>query len=200
MSPTQIKSKLLKLIEKETSLKDKGRIILKANSLVDQTIIKALYRASIAGVKIDLIIRGICCLKPNVKGVSENIRVHSIVGKYLEHPRIYWFKNDSTKAYIASADLMPRNLDRRIELMIPIKDERIRDKLYQILTIQLLDNTHRYQLKSSGDYVRAKPKEGEKIVNSQELYERYVTQASRLSKKSPKDFTKITKKILKDGK
>ncbi len=81
---------------------------MKANSLVDQTIIKALYRASIAGVKIDLIIRGICCLKPNVKGVSEHLRVHSIVGKYLEHPRIYWFKNDSTKAYIASADLMPK--------------------------------------------------------------------------------------------
>ncbi|NPA28340.1 MAG: RNA degradosome polyphosphate kinase [Epsilonproteobacteria bacterium] len=198
MSPTQIKPKLLKLIEKEASLKEEGRIILKANSLVDQTIIKALYKASMAGVKIDLIIRGICCLRPQVKGVSENINVHSIIGKYLEHARIYWFKNDTTKAYISSADLMPRNLDRRIELMAPIEDEKLKEKLYQILKIQLLDNTHRYILQSNGEYIRVTPKEGEKVINSQEAYERYVTQLSKLSQKSSKHFSKFAKKILKD--
>ncbi len=114
MSPTQIKPKLLRLIEKESSYSKEGHIILKANSLVDQDIIKELYKASQAGCRVDLIIRGICCLKPGIEGVSENITVHSIIGKYLEHPRIYYFKHAKTTCYIASADLMPRNLVRHV--------------------------------------------------------------------------------------
>jgi polyphosphate kinase len=198
MSPTQIKPKLLKMIERESLFGREGRIILKANSLVDQTIIRALYKASIAGVKIDLIIRGICCLKPKIKSVSENIRVHSIVGKYLEHPRIYWFKNDKVKAYISSADLMPRNLDRRIELMIPIEDEKLKDKLYQILKIQILDNTHRYELQNNGEYLKITPKGGEKIINAQEAYEKYVSQIAKLSQKSSSKHIKLARKVLKE--
>ncbi len=104
------------MIEREASFKGDGMIILKANSLVDSDIIQALYRASIAGCKIELIIRGVCTLKPAVEGISDNISVHSIIGKYLEHPRIYYFKHDENEFYISSADLMPRNLIRRIEI------------------------------------------------------------------------------------
>ncbi len=198
MSPTQIKPKLLKLIEKEASLGEKGYMILKANSLVDSTIIKALYKASMAGCKIDLIIRGICCLRPGVKGVSENIKVHSIVGKYLEHPRIYWFKHSKINSFISSADLMPRNLDRRIELMTPIENERISHRLENILKIQLSDNTHRYVLQENGEYIRVTPKEGEEIIDSQEIFEKYVTKIAKLSKQSSKHINKLAKKMLKD--
>jgi len=200
MSPMQIKPKLLRAIEKEASYGKDGFIILKANSLVDQAIIKALYKASQAGVRIELIIRGICCLRPNIKGVSENIRVSSIVGKYLEHPRIYYFKHSKIQTYISSADLMPRNLDRRIELMVPIENKKISDRLLQILKVQLSDNTHRYVLQSDGSYIRVKPKEGEEPIDSQELMERYVTKLAKLTtKSSSKHISKLAKRLLKDS-
>lgn len=201
MSPTQIKPKLLRLIEKEASFGKEGYIILKANALVDQAIIKALYRASMNGCKIDLIIRGICCLKPGIEGVSENIRVHSIVGKYLEHPRLYWFKNAKVRAFIASADLMPRNLDRRIELMTPIEQPKLAARIEQIVKLQLADNTHRYVLQSDTSYKRVTPKESEEALNSQEYMERYVNKINKLAtKSSSKHITKLAKKMLKDTK
>jgi polyphosphate kinase len=123
MSPAQIKPKILSLIHNETRKGTDGQIIAKVNSLVDEDVIRALYKASQAGVKIDLIVRGICCLKTGIEGVSENIRVISILGKYLEHPRVFYFKNDAAQVYISSADWMPRNLVRRIELLTAIKDE-----------------------------------------------------------------------------
>ncbi len=198
MSPTQIKPKLLRLIEKEASYGKEGRIILKANSLVDQSVIKALYKASMAGCKVDLIIRGICCLRPGVEKISENITVSSIVGKYLEHARIYYFKHAKIQTYISSADLMPRNLDRRIELMIPIEDKSISDRLYQILTMQLADNLHRYILQSDGEYIKAAAEK--EAVNSQELFEKYVSKLSRASKKSAKkNIAKLARKMLKES-
>ncbi len=199
MSPTQIKPKLLRLIEKEASYGKDGHIILKANALVDQDIIKAIYKASSKGCKIDLIIRGICCLRAGISGLSENITVHSIVGKYLEHPRLYWFKHNKVKAFIASADLMPRNLDRRIELMIPIESDKLSSRVEQILKLQLADNQHRYILDSGYNYKKVTPKEQEEIVNSQEILEKYVIKAGKLSvKKRPKHISKLAKKILKD--
>jgi len=198
MSPTQIKPKLLRLIEKESEYKSSGHIILKANALVDQDIIKALYKASIKGCKIDLIIRGICCLRCDIEGVSDNIRVHSIVGKYLEHPRIYWFKHNKVKAYISSADLMPRNLDRRIELMVPIESNKLSSKIEQILKVQLADNTHRYILTNGYEYKRVTPRDGEDIINSQELLEKYVIKAGKLSaSRKAKHIRKLAKKMLK---
>ena len=146
IAPTQIKTELLHLIDNERQKGEQGRIIMKANAFVDVDIIRALYKASQAGVKIDLIVRGVCCLRPGVKGVSENIRVISIVGKYLEHARIYYFKNAPTPIYFASADIMPRNLERRIEILTPAVSEKIAHKLLEIVTLQLKDNLHAHEL------------------------------------------------------
>ena len=170
MSPMEIRPKLIKLIEVESKYGKDGHIILKSNSLVDPDIIQALYKASQNGTKIDLIIRGICCLRPQVKNVSETISVHSIIGKYLEHPRIYYFKNDTSKCYISSADLMPRNLIRRVELMTPIDEPKFAEKIEQILKLQLMDNQLRWRLKASGEYKRVTSKR--KRINSQDMLER----------------------------
>ena len=150
MAPTQIKPKLLELIKQETQHGTEGKITLKANALIDPDIIQALYEASQAGVCISLLIRGICTLVPQVKGMSENIRVFSLVGKYLEHARIYHFKH-SPDVFFSSADLMPRNLDRRIELLVAIKKENAK-KLTDILEYQLRD-TSLYELHSNGEYI-----------------------------------------------
>ncbi len=198
MSPTQIKPKLLKLIEKEGKQEDKGHIILKANSLVDTDIIKALYKASQAGCKIDLIIRGICCLKPGIRGVSENITVSSIIGKYLEHPRIYYFKHDKVKCYISSADLMPRNLVRRIELMTPILEENLKQKIEQILMLQLADNTLRWELQEDGNYTKV-PHLG-KSVNNHTVLEQYINKIHDKTKKETPDYvSRLANRILKES-
>jgi polyphosphate kinase len=198
LAPNHIKPKLLKMIEHEASFKDAGHIILKANSLVDANIIQALYKASIAGCKIDLIIRGICTLKPGVKGVSENISVYSIIGKYLEHPRIYYFKHDENECYISSADLMPRNLIRRIEILTPITEPTLVLKIKQILSLQLQDNQLRWKLKSSGEYKRVKPKDNQ-IINNHMILEKYITKMHEKSKKSTPEYVeKLAKKVLKD--
>jgi polyphosphate kinase len=199
MSPAQIKPKLLKLIEKEAKHGSEGHIILKANSLVDPTIIRALYRASQAGVTIELIIRGICSLRPGVPGVSETITVASIIGKYLEHPRIYWFKHAET-TYISSADLMTRNLDRRIELMTPIHDQRFNERILSILHLQLADNQLRWQLNPDGSYTHILPEEGSQIINSQELLEKYVSKIHDKVKKKSSDYVKkLADKLLKES-
>jgi len=197
MSPTQIKPKLLKLIDKESKHGSNGHIILKANSLVDADIIKALYKASKHGCKVDLLIRGICCLKPKIEGVSEHINVYSIIGKYLEHPRIYYFKHDKTQCYISSADLMPRNLVRRIELMTPIVEENLKKKLEQILMLQLSDNQLRWQLQSNGNYIKIHSKDKE--INNHEILEHYVNKVhNKSNKKTPEYVNRLASKILKE--
>ncbi len=200
MSPTQIKPKLLSLINGEIAHKDKGRIILKANSLVDQDIIKALYKASMAGVQCDLIIRGICCLKPGIKGISENINVISIVGKYLEHARIYYFEHAPVKMYISSADLMPRNLERRIELMTPIEDSKLNNTLKEILDLQLADNTLSWQLKENSNYYKREKKESEKEINSHEILESYINKMYKsFYKIRVKKQSNLARKFLRDN-
>jgi len=182
MSPSQIKPKILSLIQNETRKGTDGRIIAKVNSLVDEDVIRALYKASQAGVQVDLIVRGICCLKTGIEGVSENIRVISILGKYLEHPRTFYFKNDEAQVYISSADWMPRNLVRRIELLTAIKDEKSKEKIIQILKLQCSDNTLAHELQSDGSYIKIK-RDGEKSVNNHKLLEDYVNRISRATKK-----------------
>ncbi|MEA1879553.1 MAG: RNA degradosome polyphosphate kinase [Campylobacterota bacterium] len=198
MSPKQIKPKLIKLIEQESQCGLEGHIILKANSLVDSDIIKALYMASQAGCKIDLIIRGICCLKPGVKGVSDNIKVSSVIGKYLEHARIYYFKNDKVGCYISSADLMPRNLIRRIELMTPILEKKLSQKIEQILRLQLADNALRWELQSDGNYTKVLPLGRE--VNNHCVLEDYVSKIhNKTNKETPDYVNRLAKKILKES-
>ncbi|WP_457608383.1 RNA degradosome polyphosphate kinase [Nitratifractor sp.] len=203
MSPTQIRPKLLRLIEREASYGKEGHIILKANSLAHPEMIRALYEASQQGCRIDLIIRGICCLRPGVEGVSENITVSSIIGKYLEHPRIFWFKHDDPGCYISSADLMPRNLDRRIELMTPIFDRPLAERIEQILTLQLADNQLRWVLEADGNYRRVEAKPGERKVDSQELLEKYVNKIYERSRKrnsgSGNYVKKLAEKLLKES-
>jgi polyphosphate kinase len=188
MAPSQIKPKLLSLIHNETRQGKNGQIIAKINSLVDEDVIRALYKASMAGVKVDLIVRGICCLKPGIEGVSENIRVISILGKYLEHARAFYFKNDASEIYISSADWMPRNLVRRIELLTAIKDEEAKNKIIQILKLQCSDNALTHELQSDGTYIKVKPKEGEKVINNHKLLEDYVNRIAKATRKETSTY------------
>jgi len=194
MSPTQMKSALLSLIKHEREKGSSGRIIAKMNSLVDSDVIKALYKASMEGVKIDLIVRGICCLKPGIEGVSENIRVVSLIGKYLEHSRIFYFKHSSPKVFISSADWMPRNLQKRYELMVPIYEKALSAKLHDLLNLQINDNVLAWELQPNDEYVKLTPKDGEKAINSQEFLENYV---NKINKQSKKNQSTTRKKIFK---
>ena len=196
IAPLGIKPKFISMIENEASHKEKGLIILKANSLVDPDIIQALYRASMEGCKIELIIRGICVLKPGMKDISENISVYSIIGKYLEHPRISFFKHDEYQCYISSADLMPRNLVRRIEIMSPIEDPSLKQKIKQILSLQLKDSKLRWKLKSSGEYKQVK--QGGKLVNNHDILEDYVTRIYDQTQKEMNEYgKKLAHKIIR---
>lgn len=170
VAPVNLRTNLLRLIEQETGHGRKGRIIFKANSLVDPGVIRALYRASQAGVQVDLIIRGFCCLRPGVKGVSENIQVKSIVGRFLEHSRIYYFHNKGKPdIYVGSADPMPRNINRRVEVLFPIEEESERQQIITILTTYLHDTAKSHLLHSDGRYepVIHTLEEGKEPFNSQ---------------------------------
>ncbi|MFI5302633.1 MAG: RNA degradosome polyphosphate kinase, partial [Polyangiales bacterium] len=144
-------------------------IVAKLNALVDVDVIKALYRASQAGVKIDLIVRGICCLRPGVRGVSDNIRVRAVVDRFLEHARVLSVENAGQReVYLSSADWMPRNFHRRIELMFPIVDPRIRARVYEeLLALQLADNVKAWHLRSDGSYERVARGDKEPVLRSQ---------------------------------
>lgn len=198
-SPTQTKPTLLALIAKETDMGSEGRIILKCNALVDTDIIKALYKASITGVKIDLIVRGICCLRPKVEKVSENIRVISIIGKYLEHSRIYYFKHSEPYIYISSADLMTRNLEKRVELMTPIYDKIIGEYLHKILELQIMDTVQAKELQNDGQYLSITTKQ--KPFNSQLDCEEYFKKISQLHAKENNisSIEKLASRLLKDS-
>jgi polyphosphate kinase len=199
MAPTQIKPKILSLIQNEARQGEKGQIIAKVNSLVDEDVIRALYKASQAGVKIELIVRGICCLKPGIEGVSENIKVVSILGKYLEHPRTFYFKNDASQVYISSADWMPRNLVRRIELLTAIKDDAAKEKIIQILQLQCADNMLSHELQSDGSYIKLKP-DGSKQINNHKLMEDYVNRIAKATKKeSTSSVAQLAARLYKES-
>ena len=176
-APFTLKKTLLELIARETTHAAAGRparIIFKVNALTEAKIIRALYKASIAGVQIDLIVRGICCLRPGVEGVSENIRVRSIIGRFLEHSRAYWFANDGDpRLYLSSADLMERNLDRRVETAFPIEGKKLQQRIRSALELYLTDNSSTSLLQPDGQYLRPPVAEGEPLRNVQaELLEK----------------------------
>ncbi|HIQ11843.1 MAG TPA: polyphosphate kinase 1, partial [Caldilineales bacterium] len=172
VAPGRMREEICRRIEREIARHKQhgdGRIIMKMNQLVDKRCIKALYRASQAGVQVDLQVRGICCLRPGVQGVSERIRVTSIVGRFLEHARIYYFYNGGEEELlIGSADLMPRNLDRRVEQLFPVEDPFFKSALKTILDIHLNDNVKAREMLPDGAYRRVEPKPGEARINAQE--------------------------------
>lgn len=173
LAPLWLKDKFLYLIEREKKYAQSGRparIIAKMNSLCDKDVIAALYEASAAGVRIDLIVRGICCLKTGLKGVSENITVRSIVGNFLEHSRIFYFENDEHyEIYCSSADWMPRNLERRVEILFPVDRPELKEKLLHILQCQLRDNVKASVLQSDGTYEK-EDRRGKHTFQSQEVF------------------------------
>ncbi len=173
VAPIWLRKKFLKLVHRETKNAKEGRqayIRAKMNSLCDQEMIEALYEASAAGVKIQLLIRGICCLRAGIKGISENIQVHSIVGNFLEHSRIFDFCNDGhAEVFMGSADWMPRNLDRRVEIVFPVLDEALKKKVLHILDVEFDDNVKAHVLQQDGTYEKI-DKRGKVLINSQEIF------------------------------
>jgi polyphosphate kinase len=161
VAPANMRDRLMEMIRRETALASagkSGRIIAKMNSIVDEQIIEALYDASRAGVEIDLIVRGICCLRPGVAGASDNIRVMSVIGRFLEHSRLFYFANDTEpEYYIGSADWMTRNFDRRVEAIVPVDDVLLHEKLYAILRTSLEDNREAWDLAPDGSYTQRNP-------------------------------------------
>ena len=173
LAPIWLRKKFLSLIQRETEHAREGRparIIAKMNSLCDQEVIAALYEASAAGVKIQLIIRGICCLKVGIPKISENISVRSIVGTFLEHSRIFYFQNGGQEElYMGSADWMPRNLDKRVEILFPVEDEDLKTEVKHILDIQLADTLKAHELKANNTYEKI-DKRGKVLLCAQDYF------------------------------
>ena len=173
VAPTTMRPRFLEMIAREMEHQQAGgggRIIAKMNALDDRQIIDALYEASAAGVEIDLIVRGICRLRPGLPGRSETIRVISIVGRFLEHARIFHFANaGAPEYYIGSADWMSRNLDARVEAAVPIEAPRLQEEIQAILDLQLADNVKAWDMRPDGSYVQRRPAADEEPRSSQDL-------------------------------
>lgn len=187
VAPIWLKDRFLMLINREADNAKKGkkaRIVAKMNSLCDPMIIEALYKASAAGVQIDLIIRGICCLKVGIPGISENIRVRSIVGNFLEHSRIFYFYNDGFEdVYMGSADWMPRNLDKRVEITFPVEDETLKQEVIDILKLQLADTLKAHILLPNGrEYAKQDLRGLEKIAAQDEFCKQAMNRKSKIDK------------------
>lgn len=184
VSPNHLRANITRLIREEAEIhraKGGGRIIMKCNQLVDQGIVRELYEASRAGVKIECVVRGICSLRPGIKNVSETISVHSIVGELLEHARIYYFEHGGEPVmYVGSADMMTRNLNGRIEVLTPVLDKKLMDNiLKQIVNPQLADNTHAWELLSDGSYKKIKREAGAVAMDSQSHIKRVLNLLKR---------------------
>jgi len=196
VAPLGLREQVIELIDGERRHAEAGkpaRIIVKMNALVEPTVIDALYRAARAGVRIDLIVRGTCCLRPGIPGLSENIRVISIVDRFLEHSRIFYFENGGDpEVFLGSADWMPRNFYRRIEVMFPIEDARLKARITQeLLPVILSDNVKARQLQADGSYVRVTPAPGQELVRSQAVFQSQARESARVAVDSAFRFVPI---------
>ena len=186
LAPLWLRKRCVRMIRRETMRAREGKpahIMAKMNSLCDREIIACLYEASCAGVKIELVVRGICCLKAGVPGLSENISVHSIVGNFLEHARIFYFENGgSPEVYMGSADWMPRNLDRRVELVFPVEDEDIKKRVQEVITVSFKDTVNARQQLSTGVY-KSVDKRGKHKTNCQKFFSKLALKAQKQAMK-----------------
>ena len=183
VAPTALRPWALERIRRETAHAKAGRparILAKMNALVDSEVIQTLYEASNAGVRIDLIVRGICCLRPGIPGVSDNIRVISVIGRFLEHSRAFCFQNDGAdEVWVGSADWMPRNFDRRIEVTIPIENPEHRGTIRRLLELMLEDNRQAWDLQPDGSYLQRQPGAEPERGTHRVLIEQYREQGVR---------------------
>jgi polyphosphate kinase len=184
IAPVNLRDRMIELIRREAELQRRGkegRIIIKMNSLIDPDLIAALYSASQAGVQIDAIVRGICALKPAIEGISDNIRVISIIGRFLEHERVFYFQNNGRpKVFIGSADWRPRNLERRVEAVVPIEDPALAIQMKEILDLYLADNRHAWDLQPDGQYIQRRPGKGEPEQSSHRLLMKAALQHAQI--------------------
>jgi len=209
-APYTLKKALLKKIEREQALhseKNPGLIQFKMNALEDIDITRALYKAAQAGVKVDLIVRDTCRMRPDIPGISENVRIISVVGRFLEHARIYFFHNGGNEEYyIGSADLMTRNLESRVEVVAPVDDEKLRQELRLILDVQLSSKKHVWEMQPSGTYVqRTRTSETESALSSQDTFielaqkRKAAAAKHRQSKLRAKLLTYFHKRVLNES-
>lgn len=190
VSPYSLKKKVLELIEEETRKGENGRIIMKMNSVTDVDFIEQISRASRAGVEVDLLVRGICCIRPGVEGYTDHVRVTSIVGRFLEHPRIFSFgRGSAQKLYIGSADMMTRNTEKRVEVACPVYDEDLRARLNHMLQVMLEDNVKARVLDAAGTYL--KKGQGEPFVDAQEVFLQEAVQAAAVKKPAKRSIREV---------
>lgn len=190
VSPYSLKKKVLELIEEETRKGENGWIIMKMNSVTDVDFIEQISRASRAGVEVDLLVRGICCIRPGVEGYTDHVRVTSIVGRFLEHPRIFSFgRGSAQKLYIGSADMMTRNTEKRVEVACPVYDEDLRARLNHMLQVMLEDNVKARVLDAAGTYL--KKGQGEPFVDAQEVFMQEAVQAAAVKKPAKRSIREV---------
>ena len=190
VSPYSLEKKVLELIEEETRKGENGRIIMKMNSVTDVDFIEQISRASRAGVEVDLLVRGICCIRPGVEGYTDHVRVKSIVGRFLEHPRIFSFgRGSAQKLYIGSADMMTRNTEKRVEVACPVYDEDLRARLNHMLQVMLEDNVKARVLDAAGTYL--KMGQGEPFVDAQEVFMQEAVQAAAVKKPAKRSIREV---------
>lgn len=190
VSPYSLKKKVLELIEEETRKGENGQIIMKMNSVTDVDFIEQISRASRAGVEVDLLVRGICCIRPGVEGYTDHVRVTSIVGRFLEHPRIFSFgRGSAQKLYIGSADMMTRNTEKRVEVGCPVYDEDLRARLNHMLQVMLEDNVKARVLDAAGTYL--KKGQGEPFVDAQEVFMQEAVQAAAVKKPAKRSIREV---------
>ena len=190
VSPYSLKKKVLELIEEETRKGENGRIIMKMNSVTDVDFIEQISRASRAGVEVDLLVRGICCIRPGVEGYTDHVRVTSIVGRFLEHPRIFSFgRGSAQKLYIGSADMMTRNTEKRVVVRCPVYDEDLRARLNHMLQVMLEDNVKARVLDAAGTYL--KKGQGEPFVDAQEVFMQEAVQAAAVKKPAKRSIREV---------
>ena len=198
VAPSSMKNSIIRLIEAEAARGSDGRIIIKANSITERTLIDKLAEASQKGVKINLIIRGICCIVPGIKGKTENITVTSIVGRFLEHSRIYLFgKGENSQIFISSADIMTRNQTRRVEIACPIYDHEIKNFLSDYLEKLMEDNVKSRILMPDGNYVKKVIKESSQIIDSQKWYIDNPPSLEKIKENNPSLFTAVKRLFFK---